>query len=285
MRSIGDRIFTVCNSTFLVFMAVVTLFPMWRVLSISFSSMEEAMRGGAFLWPRGFTTQAFQFVLQSEYIWIAYRNSIFITAVGCIVAVLFTATTSYPLIKLGLPFRKALLYGILFTMLFNGGIIPTYLLIKGVGLLDSLWSLILPNAISAFNVIIMMSFFRTIPAELEESAMIDGANPIRVFFQIIMSLSKPVLATIALWEAVGLWNNYLQAIFYLNDKSNYILPVLLKDIITGQELAQMTGELTGSSTDSVISATIVLAILPIICVYPFLQKYFVKGTLIGSVKG
>ncbi|WP_309119002.1 carbohydrate ABC transporter permease [Paenibacillus sp.] len=243
------------------------------------------MKGGAFLWPRGFTIEAYRFVLESEYIWIAYRNSVFITVIGTAAAVLFTATTSYPLVKSGLPARKAFLYGILFTLLFNGGIIPTYLLVKGVGLLNSLWALILPNAVSAFNVIIMMSFFRTIPAELEESAMIDGANPIRTFFQIILPLSKPVLATIAVWEAVGLWNNYLQAIFYLNDKSSYILPVLLKDIIQGQELAQLTGEITGSSTDSVIAATIILAIIPIICVYPFLQKYFVKGTLIGSVKG
>lgn len=285
MRFNGDRVFSVGNHAFLIFAALITLYPMWRELSISFSSMEEAMKGGVFLWPRGLTTDAYQFVLESEYIWTAYRNSIFITVAGTLIAVLFTATTSYPLIKSGLPVRKALLYGILFTLLFNGGIIPTYLLVKGIGLLDSLWSLILPNAISAYNVIVMMSFFRTIPLELEESAMMDGANPIRVFFQIILPLSKPVLATIAIWEAVGFWNNYLQAIFYLNDKSNYILPVLLKDIIEGQELAQMTGEITGSSTDSVIAATIMLSIIPIVCVYPFLQKYFVQGTLIGSVKG
>ncbi|TVY07728.1 carbohydrate ABC transporter permease [Paenibacillus cremeus] len=277
-------VFSTVNGLLFMVTAIVMLYPMWHELCLSFSSMEEAMRGGIFYLPRGFTAAAYDRVVHSKYLWLAYQNSIFITVAGTVVSVFLTSTTAYPLSKQDLPGRKGWLVYLLFTILFSGGIIPTYLLVKSLGLINSLWSLIVPTAISAFNVIVMLSFFRTLPAELEDSAMMDGANVLRIFFSIALPLSKPVLATVALWEAVGLWNNYLYALFYLNDKSKYVLPILLKDIIRGQELAQTTGELTGSSTESVIAATIVLAVLPIVCVYPFLQKYFVKGTLIGSVK-
>lgn len=276
--------FTVANSVLLTTISLIMIFPMWREISISFSSMAEAMKGGVFIWPRGFNMSAYESVFTSRYLWLAYRNSIWVTIAGTALGVILTAMTAYPLAKPGIPGKNVMLYCILFTMLFSGGIIPTYLVVKQLGLLNTLWSLILPTSISAFNVIIMISFFRTIPAELEESAMMDGAGPIRIFFTIVLTLSKPVLATISVWEAVGYWNNYLYALFYLNDKNHYTLPLLLKDIINGQILAQSTGELTGSSTESVIAATIVLAIIPILCVYPFLQKYFVKGTLVGAVK-
>ncbi|WP_328803575.1 carbohydrate ABC transporter permease [Paenibacillus silvestris] len=265
-------------------LTLVTLYPMWREVAVSFSGMEEAMKGGLFLWPRDFTTDAYVNILHSRYLWLAYGNSLFITLVGTLIGVFLTAATAFPLIKQDLPGKKMFVLLILFTMLFSGGIIPTYLLVKSVGLINSLWSLILPTAISAYNVIVMMSFFRTLPRELDESATMDGAHAIRIFGSVILPLSKPVLATIALWEAVGYWNNYLQALYYLNDKSKYVLPVLLRDIINGQTIAQMTGESTGSSTESVIAATTIMAVLPILIVYPFLQKYFVQGTLIGSVK-
>lgn len=284
MRIKGIDAFNVANRLLLTVIALLMLFPMWREISLSFSSMEEAMKGGLFLWPRAFNMSAYESVFSSSYLWVAYRNSVWVTVAGTMLGVLLTAMTAYPLTKPGLPGNKAMLYGILFTMLFSGGIIPTYLLVKQLGLLNTLWSLILPTSISAFNVIIMMSFFRTIPAELEEAAMMDGSGPIRIFFTVVLALSKPVLATIAVWEAVGYWNNYLYALFYLNDKNHYTLPLLLKDIINGQIIAQTTGELTGSSTESVIAATIVLSVIPILCVYPFLQKHFVQGTLIGAIK-
>ncbi|WP_240763074.1 carbohydrate ABC transporter permease [Paenibacillus thalictri] len=279
-----NRWFDGVNTVFLLLVAVITFYPLWHELSLSFSSMEEAMKGGAFLWPRAFTTAAYHTVLGSDYIWVAYRNSVFSTVAGTLIGVLLTAMTAYPLTKQEMPAKNVILFLVLFTMLFSGGMIPTYLLVKQLGLINSLWSLILPTAISAFNVIIMLSFFRTLPAELEDSAMIDGANPLRIFFGIVMPLSKPVLATVALWEAVGIWNNYLNAVIYLNDKSKYTLPLLLRDVINGQITARMTGELTGSSVDSVVAATIIVAVVPVLCVYPYLQKYFVKGVMIGSVK-
>jgi putative aldouronate transport system permease protein len=280
----GGNLFSIFNIIFLSVLTLVTLYPMWREVAVSFSGMEEAMKGGLFLWPKDFTTDAYINILHSRYLWLAYGNSLFITLVGTLIGVFLTAATAFPLIKQDLPGKKVFVLLILFTMLFSGGIIPTYLLVKSVGLINSLWSLILPTAISAYNVIVMMSFFRTLPRELDESATMDGAHAIRIFGSVILPLSKPVLATIALWEAVGYWNNYLQALYYLNDKSKYVLPVLLRDIINGQTIAQMTGESTGSSTESVIAATTIMAVLPILIVYPFLQKYFVQGTLIGSVK-
>ncbi|MFH5181247.1 carbohydrate ABC transporter permease [Paenibacillus sp. TAB 01] len=280
----SGRLFDTLNAVLLILVALVTFYPLWHEVSLSLSSMEEAMRGGAFWWPRDFTISAYQTVLGSEYIWVAYGNSIFTTVVGTLLTVLMTAALAYPLTKGEMPAQRIILLLILFTMLFSGGMIPTYLLVKSLGLINSLWSLILPTAVSAFNVIIMISFFRTLPLELEDSAMIDGANPLRIFASIVLPLSKPVLATVALWEAVGIWNNYLQALIYLNDKSKYTLPLLLRDVINGQVTARMTGELTGASVDSVVAATIIVAMVPILCVYPFLQKYFVKGVMIGSVK-
>ncbi|MFD0682085.1 MULTISPECIES: carbohydrate ABC transporter permease [unclassified Paenibacillus] len=284
MRIARGGIFDVFNLVFLTFVALIMLYPLWHELALSLSSMEEAMRGGAFFWPRSFTLDAYRMVLGNDYIWVAYGNSIFIMVVGTIVGVLLTAMMSYPLTKEEMPIQKWILVLVLFTMLFSGGMIPTYILVKELGLINSLWSLILPTAISAFNIIIIMSFLRTLPVELEDSAMIDGANPVRIFFSIVLPLSKPVLATVSLWEAVNLWNNYLQALIYLTDKSKYTLPLMLRDVINGQVTARMTGELTGSSVDSVVAATIIVALIPILCIYPFLQKHFVKGAMLGSVK-
>jgi ABC-type glycerol-3-phosphate transport system permease component len=276
--------FQLTNGSILIALAVITLYPLWREMAVSLSSAEQSMQGGWFLWPKEFTLKAYQAVFHSPYMLRAYLNSGFTTVVGTAISVLLTATTAYPLIKRGMPGNTTVTFLILFTMLFGGGIIPTYLLVKNLGLINSLWSLILPTAISAYNVIVMRSFFVGIPAELEESAMIDGANPLRIFFTIILPLSTPVLATIALWDAVGIWNNFLQALIYLNDRDKFTLPIMLQQIIIGQQQNMNEGVNSDTSTDAVIAATIILTILPILCVYPFLQKHFVKGVMIGAVK-
>jgi len=246
--------------------------------------MEMALSGGLFFWPKEFTLEAYRVILRYDYLWVAFGNSAFITAVGTVISVLFTATTAYPLIKKFLPGQKTIIFLILFTMLFQGGLIPTYLVVKELGLLNSLWSIILPTALSGFNVVVVISFFRTLPAELEESAMMDGGNPITIFARIVIPLSKPVLATIALWESVNLWNNYIFPLMYLNDKAKYTLPILLRDIINGQETAKQTGEVLTTATESVVAATIVMVMIPIMLVYPFLQTHFAKGALVGSLK-
>lgn len=283
-KSAGSHIFDVTNTIILILFSLLTLYPLWHEVSLSLSSMEESMRGGLFFWPKDFTLSAYYDMLQSKYLWLGYRNTIIVTVVGTLLSLLFTASTAYPLVKRGLPGNNFMSFVILFTMLFGRGIIPTYILIKELGMINSLSALIIPGAISAYNVLIMRSFFASLPAELEESAMMDGANPIRIFFTIILPLSTPVLATIALWEAVSRWNNFFSALIYLNDKSKYTLSLILWDVIKGQEAAKISGQLTNTSTESAIAATIVLATLPILCVYPFLQKYFVKGVMIGSIK-
>ncbi|WP_168929006.1 carbohydrate ABC transporter permease [Paenibacillus dokdonensis] len=280
----GDRLFQIGNATLIVIFSLATLYPLWYEASISFSSSAGALKGGLIFWPREWTWEAYRVVFSSSYIWLAYRNSITVAAAGTCLHVLLTAMTAYPLNKRGLPGGKLVTFLILFTMLFGGGMIPTYMLVKSLGLINSLWALILPGMISAFNVIVMQSFMRTIPEEVEESATMDGANPLRIFFTIILPLCKPVLATIALWECVALWNNFMQALIYLNDKSLYTLPILLKQIIAGQQLMAESGQYTDSSTETVIAATIIVTIIPILLTYPFLQKHFMKGTMLGSVK-
>jgi putative aldouronate transport system permease protein len=283
-NSPASRLFNAGNMIFLSLLSLLTFYPLWREISISLSSKEEAIRGGLFFWPREFTWSAYVHILGTDYVWSAYANSIIITVIGTVGSLLFTSTTAYPLVRRSLPWRKLFTLFVLFTMIFNGGLIPTYLVIRQLHLVNTIWALIVLNLISAFNVVIMMSFMRTIPDELEESATIDGANPIRIFFQIILPLCKPVMATLALWTAVGLWNNFYQAFIYLNDKALTTLPVLLRLIIVGQQDAAQLGQANDAATESVIAATIFVSLIPILAVYPFLQKYFIKGALLGSVK-
>ncbi|MGG1515491.1 carbohydrate ABC transporter permease [Paenibacillus oryzisoli] len=283
-KTIGERLFEAGNIIFLTLLSVVTFYPLWHELSISLSSPAGAAQGGFFLLPRGFTLEAYKNVLDSNFIWLSYRNSIIVAVLGTTLHVLFTATTAYGLNRKGLPGIKVMSLLMIFTMIFSGGLIPTYLLVKSLGLTNTLWALMLPGMISAFNVIVMQSFMRTIPEEVEESAAMDGANPLRTFFTIILPLCKPVLATIALWECVGLWNNFMQALIYLNDKNLFTLPLLLKEILAGQQLAASNGQYTNFSSESATAATVIISIIPILSVYPFLQKYFMKGTMLGSVK-
>lgn len=283
-KRFSSKFFDVGNSLFLLLLSAITLYPLWHEISLSLSSKAEALRGGFFFWPRGLTMQAYTSVLSSDYIWVAYGNTIFITVVGTVLSLFVTSSMAYPLAKRTLPLKNVWLSLIVFTMIFSGGMIPVYLVVKQLGLLNSLWALILPNLVTAFNVIIVINFIRGIPEEVEESAVMDGANPIRIYLSIIVPLCKPVLATLALWIAVGLWNNFFQALIYLNDKSLTTLPLLIRQIISGQQLAEQTGQLADSSTESVIASTIILSIIPILAIYPFLQRYFVKGVMLGSVK-
>lgn len=269
---------------FLSLLSLITLYPLWREVAISLSSRDEALRGGMFFWPKEFTWSAYTHILRADYVWSAYGNTVFITVVGTLLSLLFTSSTAYPLVKKTLPWRRGVTLLVLFTTIFNGGLIPTYLVVRQLHLVNTIWALIVLNLISAFNVIIMISFMRTIPDELEESATMDGANPIRIFFRIILPLCKPVLATLALWTAVGLWNNFYQAFIYLNDPSLTTLPVMLRLIIVGQQETSALGQVNDSATESVIAATIMVSLVPILIVYPFLQKYFIKGALLGSIK-
>lgn len=269
----------------LVCVAVLTIYPLWHELCLSLSTTILAMRGGLFFWPRGFNLEAYKMLLSGAYIWQAYYNTIFITVVGTTLGLLLSSMLAYALTKTQVPGNKIFVNIVLFTMLFNGGIIPTFLVVKDLGLIDSLWSVILLNAVSAYNVFVMRSFFRAMPEELEESAYLDGCTPIGIFFRIILPLSKPVMATVGIWIAVTHWNDFMGPVMYLNSTSKQTLALLLRNIIQGQDMLKAMGEMVTSSTDTVIASTIMVSLVPIVSVYPFLQKYFVKGVMIGSVKG
>lgn len=250
-RSKGEKAFTVFNYIFFTVLCIIMLYPFWHVVMMSFSSVEATAKGGVFLWPKGF---------------------------------------AYPLSKKDLPFGKTMSLLVLFTMLFSGGMIPGYLLMKDLNLIDNRWSLILPGLISAYNVIIMKSNFAAIPESLEESARLDGANDVTIFWKIIMPLSKATVATIALFTAVGYWNDYFSSVLYINSKEKWALQAVLRYMLTNTNQAMQSAGVTVAAATNVTAATIkaasvVVATVPILCVYPFVQKYFVKGVMIGGVKG
>ncbi len=285
-KSIGEVIFDSFNITFLLLAAFVTLYPIWHELCLSFSSALESMKGGLFLFPRGFSLKAYQVVLESKYIASSYMNSIFVTITATFLSVILQAAIAYPLTKKGMPGQKIFLFLLIFSMIFSGGMIPNYLLIKNLGILNSLWALILPGLVSGFNVFIIISFFKNLPVELEESAFLDGATPIRIFIQIIIPLSAPVLATVALWEAVKNWNMFFNALIYINDRSKFTLPLLVNEVINGsKQMSSVESGVPSFAIASTVAATIMLVIAPILMIYPFLQRFFVKGVMIGSVKG
>ena len=242
-----------------------------------------------FIIPSEFQFESYKYIFSSATLPRAFVNTVYITIVGTIIALFFNITLAYPLAKQRIMGRNVILSLITFTLVFGGGMIPTFLVVKGLGLIDSLWSLMLPGAISTWNLIIIKNFFQGIPAELEEAAKIDGAGDMRVLWQIVLPLSKPMLATFALFYAVGFWNSYTSALLYINDLDKWTLQIMLRQIIM---LAN--GAIDGSEFDETVArppsesvqmAVIVFGTLPILCVYPFLQKHFTKGVMVGAIKG
>lgn len=289
-RGRAEKTFTVFNYIFFTLLCVIMVYPFWHVIMMSLSSVEATAKGGIFLWPKGFNLDTYSQVFRDPSIWSGYFTTILVTVVGTVLGTLFTATTAYPLSKKHLPFSKIMLFLVLFTMLFSGGMIPGYLLMKDLRLIDNRWSLILPGLISAYNVIIMKSFFMTIPESLEESAKIDGATDVTIFWRIVLPLSKATIATIALFTAVGYWNDYFSTVLYINTKEKWALQAVLRYMLTNTNQAMQSAGVTVAAATNVTAATIksasvVIATVPILCVYPFVQKYFVKGVMIGGVKG
>lgn len=287
--TIFSRIFDVFNVIFLAAVAAVTILPFIYVLACSFATEKEILEKPFFIIPSEFQFESYKYIFSSATLPRAFVNTVYITIVGTIIALFFNITLAYPLAKQRIMGRNVILSLITFTLVFGGGMIPTFLVIKGLGLIDSLWSLMLPGAISTWNLIIIKNFFQGIPAELEEAAKIDGAGDMRVLWQIVLPLSKPMLATFALFYAVGFWNSYTSALLYINDLDKWTLQIMLRQIIM---LAN--GAIDGSEFDETVArppsesvqmAVIVFGTLPILCVYPFLQKHFTKGVMVGAIKG
>lgn len=287
-RTRTEYLFDWGNVLFFILFALIMLYPFVYVINLSLSNAKLAMAGGYFLIPKGLSWINYETVFTSPSIWTGYGNTIFVTVVGTIMMVTVSSLTAYPLSKRTLPGRSFFTFLVVFTMLFNGGLIPTYLVVRATGLLNTRMALIIPILVSGFNVVIMRNFFANIPDEIEESARMDGAQDFTIFFRIIVPLSKPVLATITLWVAVQLWNDFFHCLIYIQDRSKYVAQIVLRRIVmsaTPDELIDMEAEADAVLPETIKAAAIMVVTLPILCFYPFLQKYFVKGVMLGSLKG
>lgn len=285
-KSIGNRIFNFVNYSILLVISLACLIPFINVISSSFATTQEVVEKTFILFPSTFTLEAYKYIFSTPTIFQSFLVSIGVTGVGTLVSMVLTAFMAYSLSRKYLYGRKALNFTVVFTMLFSGGMIPTYLVVRNMGLIDTYWALILPIAINAFNLIIMKNFFQAIPDSLEESAKVDGYNDIMIFFKIILPLSLPSIATISLFYAVAYWNEYMNAILYLNDSNKWPIQVLLRQIVivsSGMQ-ADATSVDVVPPAQTIKMAVITVATVPMLIVYPFLQKYFVKGAFVGSVK-
>lgn len=273
----------------LLVLALSTLLPFVYIISVSLTSDRALASSGGSLIPGELSLQAYKYLYQyNARILETFGNSVFITGVGTLISLLVTAGLAYPLSRKYLPYRTSLMMFVFITMLFSGGLIPYYLLVRELGLIDSIWSVIVPGAVSSWNMIVMRNFYMEIPMEVEESARIDGANDIRIWAQIFLPISKPVMATIGLFYAVGYWNNWFGPLLFLNDASKWPLMMFLKQIIQSPNAASEVVMYQNASvppSEALKMAVVVVATVPILAVYPFLQRYFVKGMIIGSVKG
>ncbi len=289
--TVGRRAFLIINCVVLAVMAIACILPLVNVLAISMSSSSAAAAGEVKLWPVNFTVASYKHALGKAEFMTAAVVSLQRVALGYAISIVVTVLTAFPLAKEKRSFGSRTVYAWFFivTMMFHGGLIPSYMTIKALGMLDTMWALVLPGAISVFNVILLMNFFRNLPKEIEEAAYIDGAGHWRVLWSIYIPLSKPAIATITLFMVVGHWNSWFDGLIYMNSPANYPLQSYLQTIVIGNDPSMVpTNELLDASKISdrtFKAAQVFLAAFPVLVLYPFLQKYFMKGLVMGSVKG
>ncbi len=290
-KSKSRVVFEIANYIFLTLLVLTTAYPFLNQLTLSMSTTRHAYTPGFHLFPNfnELTFDSYRLILRSSSIWTGFMNSIIRAGAGTALSLLVYGLSAYPLSKRRMPGVKIFTWLFVFTMLFDGGIIPNYLLIRNLGLMNSRLALIVQGVVSAFNIIIMRNFFFAMPESLEESAKIEGAGDITIFFRIILPLSKPVMATIGLWVAVWHWNNWFDAMIYISDRSKQVLQIILREILIHNMGDMMTEVRMTQSMDfqmlQLRAAVIIVSVLPVMMIYPFIQKYFIKGIMLGSVKG
>ncbi len=282
-----DYAFEGVNVLLMLLVLVCTLYPFWYVLVGSVSSVGHLIKNGFVLWPDGLNLDAYQQVFRNNLIPTAYRNTIFITLVGTAISMVLTILGAYVLTIKKLPGRTAITFFFVFTMLFSGGLVPTYLVVSELELLDTLWALILPGAVSTYNLVLMRNFFQSVPDSLYEAASIEGETLVGYLLHILLPLSGAAIATIALFYAVGYWNDYFKSLIYIRDNNLWPMQTVLRQAL---QTAQFNTMMYDDSQQTLASETlkdamIVVTVVPILCVYPFVQKYFVKGVMVGSLKG
>ncbi len=287
-----DRVFKLINTALLLFTLFIVLYPCYFVLIASFSDPMEVNIGNVLLLPKGTNLEAYRMVFRDADVWTGYTNTVIYTALGTSINVVLTVCAAFPLSRRKWYGKKFFMMILVFTLFFNGGLIPTYLLINSLDMIDTLWVMILPEAIAVWNVVIVRTYIqKSIPYELEEAAYLDGCSKIRLLVSIILPLSKAVLAVIALYYAVGHWNSYMRALIYIRSKSRYPLQLVLRSILIQNQISEdMMAEVESSVArlylaEQIKYALIIVSTLPMIIIYPFVQKYFVKGVMLGSLKG
>lgn len=287
----SDKTFDIIINCIGVIIIFIVACPLIFVVAASFSDPDLVIKGKVLFFPKGITFEPYKMVFENERIWRSYANTIFYTIAGTIINIAFTVLAAYPLSRKDLPGRRFFMLVFIFTMYFNGGLIPTYLLVRDLNLYNTIWAILIPTAISTYNLIVAKTFFEsTIPSEIYESAMIDGSSNIRTLFKIVLPLSKSILAVLVLYYGVAHWNSYFSALIYLRDESLFPLQIILRDILLLGQTEQIGSNSVGMGdkikmAEAIKYSVIVLASAPILMVYPFVQKHFVKGVMIGAVKG
>jgi putative aldouronate transport system permease protein len=284
--------FSFVNIVLLSIIALLVLYPLYFVVSASFSNPIYILKGEMWLWPKGFNVESYTKVFENKDIVNGFLNTLKYTTIGTLINLIMTIMAAYPLSRKDFYGRNVIMAIFVFTMFFGGGLIPTYLLIRDLGMIDSFWVMVIPNAVAVWNIIIMRTFFQeTIPLELQESAQIDGCGNIRILLKIVLPLSMPVIAVMVLFYAVGHWNSYFQALIYLSDKEKFPLQLILREILIKGEMDEMIKATSETflkqklSVEGLKYAVLIVANLPMMMLYPFLQRYFVKGFMVGSIKG
>ena len=288
----SDQIFDVVNIILMLVLFVVFVWPLWFVVIASFSDPIAVNAGEVLLLPKGITLDGYKMMFEYKDLWRGYANTIFYTVVGTVVNMVLSVCMAYPLSDKEFGPRKIFIAFFMFTMYFSGGLIPSYLLLKNLGILNTSWAMIIPGAVSVYNCLILRNYFmNSIPVELKEAATLDGASPAAYLLRIVLPLSKAVLAVVALYYMVGHWNGYTKALYYLYDKDLYPLQSILRDLlISDKMMADLLADPEAAmeafnQAQTMKYCVVIAAVAPMMCVYPFVQKYFVKGVMIGSVKG
>lgn len=290
IRGRADVAMDIVVYVIMILMSIIFLYPVVYAIANSFSGADAVLRREVWLWPVDFTLQSYKLVMEHQYVLPAYWNTILYTVLGTAYSLALTVLGAYPLSRRYLPFRNLFMLIIAFTMMFSGGLIPTYLLVRDLGLVNKIWALVLPCAVTPFNLILLRTSMQEIPAAIEESAKIDGANDWIILLRIILPMCMASLMTIALLYFVSKWNDWFNALIYLNDRSMYPVQLILREILISNDDKMLNQALLRDAKSSVSSlgfkcAIMVIAIAPLILLYPFVQKFFVKGILIGAVKG
>ena len=293
-RSYSDKIFDVVNTTIMIVLLFIFAWPLWFVFIASFSDPNEVWLGNVVLWPKGFTMESYKALWEYKSIWTGYANTIFYTVVGTVFNLIMTVCAAYPLSRTDFVPRKFFQWMFMFTMYFGGGLIPTYLVVSELGIVNTRWAMIIPGAMSVYNMLVVRNYFmNSIPPSLQEAATLDGANSVQYLLKIVLPLSKPVIAVIALYYAVGHWNDFYTALVYLYDEKLLPLQTFLRDMLMSSKMTM--NNLSGMDPETVARkmriaqtlkySAIIVSTVPVLCIYPFIQKYFIKGVMIGAVKG